>query len=86
MFGKIIMDFSFFDKNLGKKCKFFPAKCHTIQYDLVLPDQIHYKYLQVNTDLLNDVLRLPPVVHHSDGKLVQVGSGNTSPDAQGTFE
>ena len=27
--------------------------------------------------------RLPPVVHDADGKLVQVGSGNTSPDAQG---
>ena len=31
------------------------------------------------------MFRLPPVVHVSEGKLVQVGSGNTSPDAQGTF-
>ena len=26
------------------------------------------------------MFRLPPVVHVSEGKLVQVGSGNTSPD------
>ena len=37
------------------------------------------------SSIINVIPRLPPVVHVSEGKLVQVGSGNTSPDTQGTF-
>ena len=40
-------------------------------------------YKSPNPDNIN--ARLPPVVTVSEGKLVQVGSGNTSPDTQGTF-